>query len=368
MTADQPGIGRRIRLADIHIVKGVAHRLFENPRLSFRREPLDKLRESIAALGLMKDLLVRDNDGTMELLAGERRLTCIRELVAAGATVRDIGTGRDGPAAAVYEFAQAKVITCRNDEEALQYTVAENLNSLPVTDWDMLLFVLKLNTEFDGDRGRIGRVLGRGPSYICQMLEVGNLPDDVLDRLRDGSMTKKAALELIGVRAECVAETVAEAAKVLRREAASAVAEATLEIRRLRDELSRAEAARAAGDLAAAKTATRTRQRLQEVAVRREKAEGQMASEQVTGEAVILVKAERPGVMKAGRVQRPWTPRRVGTRLKQVEAMLRQEAGAFIDKASGRVFPRRELEVMAHTYRQVMGHGGQAVFSPLAGS
>jgi len=269
------------------------------------------------------------------------------------------------PAAEVYEYVPARVVVCQDDEDALRYTVSENLEHLPVTDWDMLLFVLHLNKNFNGDRAKVCKVLSRSPSFVCQMLEIGQLPDGELERLRAGSLSKKAALELIDVREECVEDTVGMAIQVVRREAAAAIAEATVELRDLRSALTTAEAARATGDVLAAGLIGPTRKRIRQAQDKRQRAEQMIEEPHVTGEAIILVKATNPAVTKIGRAPEHWAPKRVGRRLLEIQKALTGGGDAFLDPDTGKVFSRKEVEAIRGTLEQVLGRRGEGLFAAL---
>ncbi len=49
------------------------------PRTTFSKEELDRLTQSIAQQGVLQPLLIRNIDGSYELIAGERRLRAARE-------------------------------------------------------------------------------------------------------------------------------------------------------------------------------------------------------------------------------------------------------------------------------------------------
>ena len=183
-----------------------------NPRRNFDAAAIDQLAASIRADGLLEPLVVREVDGTFEIIAGMRRY---RALVQSGA-----------------EHADCKVLSDISDEQAKLLALVENLNRenlSPLDELDAVLAIVQheLNlatSEATADFIKAARNYERSgtlagdltsenveqlqtlfkrigissiSSFVANRLPLLNMPDDVLTATREGRITLTHARVLV---------------------------------------------------------------------------------------------------------------------------------------------------------------------------
>lgn len=151
----------------------------DQPRKAFDRESIQSLADSITAHGVLQPIIVRENpsfDGTYEIIAGERRW---RAAMMAGLSEIPV------------------VIVDGDDLKVAQISLVENIqreNLNPVEEalaYQMLLERFKLTQE------ELSREIGKSRSAIANTLRLIDLPDEVLEYLKEGKLTNGHARALL---------------------------------------------------------------------------------------------------------------------------------------------------------------------------
>lgn len=241
----------------IQVVK-TGDRLFHNPRLSFKPEPLANLKKSIRDLGLLKPLAVKTLDnGRFELVAGERRLRCILELTKTNEPVFDRLTKALRPAREVYAYVPVEVVSPADDLEQLQIAIAENMEHSPVADWDYFVLAQDLCTKYDRDR--VCKIFNKSAPWLSHTLSLARLPEQVQDLMKAGRLSRTAAIQLLSARPEQIDTVLRRSEEIVIQDCEAVVAEAreTLRAETIATDAAETDAAvaREMGDMEYAKTA-----------------------------------------------------------------------------------------------------------------
>ncbi|HUQ20040.1 MAG TPA: ParB/RepB/Spo0J family partition protein [Gemmatimonadaceae bacterium] len=153
------------------------------PRKDFAPDALKDLRESLNSSGLLQPITVRPSreEGSFELVAGERRLRAATELGwnAISAVVKDI-----------------------DDRELLGLALIENLQRSDLNPIEEAEGYSRLIQEFGHTQQTVASMVGRDRSTIANMLRILQLPERVRQMLRDGSLTIGHARPLLGLSDE----------------------------------------------------------------------------------------------------------------------------------------------------------------------
>jgi ParB family chromosome partitioning protein len=168
-----------------------------NPRRSFDDDAIAELAESIAAQGLLQNLVVRKDPDQPELywvVAGERRSRALAKLRAEGRLPADLA---------------ANGIPCRiitlDDEEHVALALVENLQREDVNPMEEAEALDRLHranpekwtTKFLAER------IGKTQRFVQQRLALAaKLPDDAKDALRGGRITIEQARVIASAPAE----------------------------------------------------------------------------------------------------------------------------------------------------------------------
>lgn len=148
------------------------------PRRHFDPAALDELVASVKATGLLQPILVRERrDGDYEIVAGERRWRAaqIAQLHEVPVVIRDLA-----------------------DADAFQIALIENIQRADLNPVEEAEGYRRLVQEYGYVQEDLGRVTGKSRSHIANLLRLLNLPEEVLDEVRDGRLTMGHARALIG--------------------------------------------------------------------------------------------------------------------------------------------------------------------------
>ena len=170
----------------------------DQPRKTFEREPLESLAESIAKYGVLQPIAVRENPtqkGSYEILAGERRWR----------------------AAKMAGLSEIPVIVLDGDElKAAQISIIENIQRENLNPVEEGLAYRALMEKFNLTQDEVATQVGKSRSAVANMMRLLDLPDAVLDMLRDGSLAAGHARALLGLERE--EDMIALAEQILQRE------------------------------------------------------------------------------------------------------------------------------------------------------
>ncbi|MBR6727541.1 MAG: ParB/RepB/Spo0J family partition protein [Clostridia bacterium] len=156
----------------------------DQPRKDFDKEALESLADSIAAYGVLQPILVRQNpnfEGTFEIIAGECRW---RAAKMAGLT--------EIPA----------VVVDGDDMKTAQIALIENVQREDLNVVEEALAYAALIERFDMTQEQISQQAGKSRSAIANTLRLLDLPDEVLDMLKDKDcpLTAGHARALLGLK------------------------------------------------------------------------------------------------------------------------------------------------------------------------
>ncbi|MBQ8817184.1 MAG: ParB/RepB/Spo0J family partition protein [Clostridia bacterium] len=178
------GAAENIRISDIEPRR-------DQPRKTFERESLEVLADSIAAYGVLQPIIVRSNpisEGTYEIIAGERRW---RASKMAGLT--------EIPA----------VIFDGDELKAAQVALIENIQREDLNPVEEAMGYGALIDKFGLTQEQVAKQVGKSRPAIANMLRLLDLPTEVLEMLRDGTISAGHARALLGLDSQ---ETMIECA------------------------------------------------------------------------------------------------------------------------------------------------------------
>ena len=156
----------------------------DQPRKIFDQSALENLAESIATYGVLQPIIVRENPalaGSYEIIAGERRWR----------------------AAKMAGLSEIPVIILDGDElKAAQISIIENIQRENLNPVEEALAYRALIDKFSLTQEKIAAQVNKNRATIANMMRLLDLPDCVLDLLRDGSITTGHARALLGLKRE----------------------------------------------------------------------------------------------------------------------------------------------------------------------
>ena len=141
------------------------------PRKTFDEENLAGLSASIAQHGVLQPIIVRENplsSGTYEIIAGERRW-------------------RASKMAGLSEI--PVVILDGDDQKAAQVALIENVQRQDLNPLEEALGYRDLIERFGLTQEQVAEQVGKSRPTITNMMRLLDLPDEVLEMLRDGRVT-----------------------------------------------------------------------------------------------------------------------------------------------------------------------------------
>ncbi len=166
-----------LRLADIEPRS-------DQPRKVFEREALEALAESIGTYGVLQPIIVRENPtlaGSYEIIAGERRWRAAKM-----AGLNEIPV----------------VVLDSDDLKTAQVSIIENVQREDLNPVEEALAYQTLMDKFSLTQEQVSKQVGKSRSNIANMLRLLDLPDPVLEMLRDGSLSTGHARALLGLDRE----------------------------------------------------------------------------------------------------------------------------------------------------------------------
>ena len=156
----------------------------DQPRKLFEREALETLAESIGQYGVLQPIIVRESRalaGTYEIIAGERRWR----------------------AAKMAGLSEIPVVILEGDDlKAAQVSIIENIQRENLNPVEEAIAYRALMERFDLTQDQVSQQVGKSRSNIANMMRLLDLPDSVLELLREGSLTTGHARALLGLDRE----------------------------------------------------------------------------------------------------------------------------------------------------------------------
>jgi ParB family transcriptional regulator, chromosome partitioning protein len=147
------------------------------PRTFFDENKLKELAASIKAYGVLNPILVRQSEqtGKYDLVAGERRLRAA-ELVGLSTIPAIVDKSND------------------DDETTLAKQLVENLQRSDLTPIERATAIGILRDTYNLSIREVADKLGISKSMVQRSLDILNLPDDLLNALKEGASESKVLL------------------------------------------------------------------------------------------------------------------------------------------------------------------------------
>ena len=177
LPGDKKSSASTIRISDIEPRK-------DQPRKTFEHEALEQLADSIAQFGVLQPIIVREStllNDSYEIIAGERRWR----------------------AAKMAGLSEIPAVILDGDEmKAAQVAVIENVQREDLNPVEEAFAYSALIENFGLTQEQVSKQVGKSRSAVTNMLRLLDLPDDVLELLRNGSLTAGHARALLGLKNE----------------------------------------------------------------------------------------------------------------------------------------------------------------------
>ena len=153
----------------------------DQPRKTFTTESLEQLADSIAQFGVLQPIIVREStllQGSYEIIAGERRWR----------------------AAKMAGLSEIPAVILDGDElKAAQVAVIENVQREDLNPLEEALAYSTLIDRFHLTQDQVAKQVGKSRPAIANMLRLLDLPDEVLELLRQGTLSAGHARALLGL-------------------------------------------------------------------------------------------------------------------------------------------------------------------------
>ena len=174
MPEAKKGTGEMLRISDVEPRR-------DQPRKNFDREALQTLADSIAAYGVLQPIIVRESEqtpGTYEIIAGERRWR----------------------ASKMAGLSEIPAIVFDGDElKAAQVSLIENIQREDLNPVEEALGYGALIERFGLTQEQVAKQVGKSRSTVTNMLRLLELPDEVLEMLKNGELSTGHARALLGL-------------------------------------------------------------------------------------------------------------------------------------------------------------------------
>lgn len=147
------------------------------PRKSFDEAAISELAESISKHGLIQPLLVRPIiGGGYQIVAGERRFRACRM---AGLTEVPV------------------IIKDLSDRETAEIALIENLQREDLNPIEEALGYKMLIDEYELTQDEVAKTVGKSRPVIANALRILNLPEQILEKVKNGSLSNGQARSLL---------------------------------------------------------------------------------------------------------------------------------------------------------------------------
>ncbi len=149
------------------------------PRKQFGQEALRELGESIKEYGVIQPLVVSRNGSRYRLIAGERRLRASKLI---------------GLKVVPVVFREA------DEQERLAVALIENIQRVDLNPVELAYSYRKLLDEFNLTQDELARRVGKSRPLVTNTLRILNLPEEMMEAIRDGRITAAHSRALLSVQ------------------------------------------------------------------------------------------------------------------------------------------------------------------------
>jgi len=148
------------------------------PRKEWKKEEIASLARSILSQGILQPLILRKTGNRFQLIAGERRLRAARE-----AGLKKVPV----------------VVREADDQQMLALALVENIQRQDLGPVEKAEAFQRLSTDFDLTQEEMGDRVGMSRSSVANFQRLLDLPDQVLDALRAGTLSMGHGRALLGL-------------------------------------------------------------------------------------------------------------------------------------------------------------------------
>ena len=149
------------------------------PRKEFQAEQLTELMESVRQHGIIQPLIVRQVNGKMELIAGERRWRASREL-----GLKEVPV----------------IMREASDRDVLEMALIENLQREGLTAIEEASAYARLSKDFNMRQEDIAKRVGKNRATVANSMRLLDLPTHVQSMLSSGQITTGHAKVLLSLK------------------------------------------------------------------------------------------------------------------------------------------------------------------------
>lgn len=184
-TSSQNNVAQLLRVSEIEPRA-------DQPRKDFNREALESLADSIASLGVLQPIVVRENiqyPGTYEIIAGERRW-------------------RAAKMAGLSEI--PAVVLDASELKTAQVALIENLQRENLNAIEEAMAYAALIEKFSLTQDQIAKQVGKSRSAIANTLRLLDLPESIAEMVKEGALSAGHARTLLPLEDAEEMETVAD--------------------------------------------------------------------------------------------------------------------------------------------------------------
>jgi ParB family chromosome partitioning protein len=164
------------------------------PRKHFAEGSLDELKQSIAELGIIQPLIIRKVNGTIEIIAGERRWRASQMLGLETVPVIERPS---------------------TDQEVLEMALIENLQRQDLNAIEEAAGYVRLAKDFNLKQDQIAKRIGKSRASVANSMRLLDLQESIQRHVADGHLTVGHAKAILGVKDPT--EQLAVADQILRR-------------------------------------------------------------------------------------------------------------------------------------------------------
>lgn len=163
----------------------------DQPRKVFNSESLSQLADSIAANGLIQPIVVRESDDSAfyQIIAGERRW---RAAKMAGLSEVPV------------------VVIDADDKKTAEYALIENIQREDLSPVEEARGYRSLIDQFGLTQDQVAKQVGKSRAAITNTLRLLELPEGILDKLSDKSLSAGHARALLGLNDKSKIESAAK--------------------------------------------------------------------------------------------------------------------------------------------------------------